>query len=129
MSGERDRSGDRNPYSRIRNRIIRHLPWCKTWRGLKYPFEQADFAIGSLARHRSGIYDIKTLKNREYAARGFAFTYSETDTDFDHMPYVLKTVADESPIDISQLITFCHSQVLSPQEIRDSIRHLHGKNR
>mgnify|MGYP000644641746 CR=1 FL=1 len=41
-------------------------------------FEQADFAIGSLGRHRSGITHIKTLKNREYAARGLAFTYSET---------------------------------------------------
>lgn len=33
-------------------------------------FNEADFAIGSLARHRSGIDKIKTLKNREYAARG-----------------------------------------------------------
>ena len=29
-------------------------------------FEKADFAVGSLARHRSGIQNIKTLKNREY---------------------------------------------------------------
>ncbi|MEG2480028.1 MAG: hypothetical protein RSA50_07120, partial [Mucinivorans sp.] len=40
-------------------------------------FEQADIAIGSLARHRSGITTIKTLKNREYAARGIPFIYSE----------------------------------------------------
>lgn len=33
-------------------------------------FEQSDMGIGSLARHRSGIDKIKTLKNREYAARG-----------------------------------------------------------
>lgn len=59
-------------------------------------FERADFAIGSLGRHRSGITEIKTLKNREYAARGFAFTYSETDADFDAMPYVWKVPADES---------------------------------
>ena len=87
-------------------------------------FEQADFAIGSLARHRSGIYNIKTLKNREYAARGFSFIYSETDDDFDRMPYVLKVPADESPIDIVALIDFCKHQYMSPQEIRDSIRHL-----
>ena len=42
-------------------------------------FEQADFAIGSLGRHRSGITHIKTLKTSEYAARGLAFTYSEID--------------------------------------------------
>lgn len=35
-------------------------------------FNEADFAIGSLARHRSGIDKIKTLKNREYAARGIS---------------------------------------------------------
>ena len=57
-------------------------------------FERADFAIGSLGRHRSGITYIKTLKNREYAARGFAFAYSETDEDFDSMPYVWKVPAD-----------------------------------
>ena len=60
-------------------------------------FNQCQFAIGSLARHRSGITNIKTLKNREYATRGIPFIYSEQDTDFDHQPYVLKAPADESP--------------------------------
>ncbi len=69
-------------------------------------FNQCDFAIGSLARHRSGITHIKTLKNREYAARGFGFIYSETDDDFEQMPYILKVPADETPIDVPQLIIF-----------------------
>lgn len=87
-------------------------------------FNHADFAIGSLGRHRSGIYNIKTLKNREYAARGFSFIYSETDNDFDLMPYILKVPADESPINISSIINFCHSKTILPQEIRNSIKHL-----
>ena len=41
---------------------------------------------------RQGIYNIKTLKNREYAARGFGFVYSETDDDFDRMPYTLSLI-------------------------------------
>lgn len=90
-------------------------------------FEKADFAIGSLARHRSGIYNIKTLKNREYAARGFGFIYSETDDDFENMPYILKVPSDETPIDIARLIAFCKKQTISPQEIRDSIQHLSWK--
>ena len=49
-------------------------------------FNQCCFAIGSLARHRSGITVIKTLKNREYATRGIPFIYSEQDSDFDHQP-------------------------------------------
>ena len=57
-------------------------------------FDKCDFGIGSLGRHRVGIDNIKTLKNREYAARGIPFVYSETDTDFDKQPYVLKVTAD-----------------------------------
>lgn len=102
--------------------VILHGP--KHGEELNLLFEQADFAIGSLARHRSGINHIKTLKNREYAARGFSFIYSENDANFDTMPYVLKAPADESPIDIPRLIDFCKHQNMSPQEIRDSIQHL-----
>ena len=87
-------------------------------------FEHVDFAIGSLGRHRSGITYIKTLKNREYAARGLAFTYSETDEDFDQMPYVWKAPPDESPIDVSKLIDFQHSLAILPQEIRASVQSL-----
>lgn len=90
-------------------------------------FERADFAIGSLGRHRSGITYIKTLKNREYAARGFAFTYSETDEDFDAMPYVWKVPADESPVDIAKLIEFQRSLSSTPLEIRESVRPLSWK--
>lgn len=90
-------------------------------------FEKADFAIGSLGRHRSGITYIKTLKNREYAARGIAFAYSETDEDFDHMPYVWKVQADESPIDISELIKFQRSLNITPREIRESAQPLSWK--
>ena len=88
---------------------------------------QADFAIGSLARHRSGIDKIKTLKNREYAARGISFAYSETDEDFDKMPYILKVPANESPIDIHRLIRFYMELDLSPRKIRDSIKNLSWK--
>lgn len=90
-------------------------------------FEKADFAIGSLGRHRSGITYIKTLKNREYAARGFAFTYSETDEDFDQMPYVLKSLADESNIDIPQLIEFHRTMKMTPSEVRNSVYPLSWK--
>ena len=57
-------------------------------------FNQCQFAIGSLARHRSGITVVKTLKNREYATRGLPFIYSEQDSDFDQQPYVIKAPAE-----------------------------------
>ena len=84
-------------------------------------FENADFAIGSLGRHRSGITYIKTLKNREYAARGFSFIYSEIDTDFDNQPYVIKVAADESAVDIQRIIDFCQSNKITASEIRCSV--------
>lgn len=90
-------------------------------------FEQADVAIGSLARHRSGIYNIKTLKNREYAARGIPFVYSEIDTDFEDKPYILKVPADESPIDIQAIVDFYNGLDVEPQAIRDSIKDLSWK--
>ena len=91
-------------------------------------FDYCDFGIGSLGRHRVGIDKIKTLKNREYAARGIPFIYSETDSDFDDMPYVLKAPADESPIDIYHIIDFYRHITISPQQIRNSIDNLSWEN-
>ncbi len=87
-------------------------------------FEQADMGVGSLARHRTGIDKIKPLKNREYAARGIPFMYSETDDDFERMPYVYKVSADERPINIDQLISFYKEINLSSLQIRNSILNL-----
>lgn len=84
-------------------------------------FEKSDMGIGSLARHRSSINKIKTLKNREYAARGIPFVYSETDDDFEHQPYILKVPANDSPIDIERVVRFYHSLKITPLEIRQTI--------
>ena len=90
-------------------------------------FNQCQFAIGSLGRHRSGITVIKTLKNREYATRGIPFIYSEQDSDFDKQPYIIKAPADESPIDIPQILNFINSQSFSAIEIRKTVEHLTWK--
>lgn len=90
-------------------------------------FNQADFAIGSLARHRSGITYIKTLKNREYAARGIPFIYSETDEDFEQMPYIIKAPTDESPVGINQILDFITQNDFKAEDIRTSINHLTWK--
>lgn len=84
-------------------------------------FDTCDFAIGSLGRHRSHITRIKPLKNREYAGRGIPFIYSETDDDFDQQPYVLKAPADDSPIDVAEIVTFYEGLSMSPLQIRRSI--------
>ena len=91
-------------------------------------FNVSCFAIGSLARHRSGITVIKTLKNREYATRGIPFIYSEQDSDFDHQSYVLKAPADESPIDIQKIIDFVNKFTMKPEYIRKTVEHLKWEN-
>lgn len=87
-------------------------------------FDKCDMGIGSLGRHRVGIQNIKTLKNREYAARGIPFLYSETDSDFENKPFVLKMPADETPVDINRVIDFYKKLTITPQKIRSSIQDL-----
>ena len=90
-------------------------------------FNQCVFAIGSLGRHRSGITEIKTLKNREYAARGISFIYSENDSDFDDKPYIIKAPADESPINVVEIIDYIDNHDFNPAEIRKTVEHLSWK--
>ena len=90
-------------------------------------FNQSCFAIGSLARHRSGITIIKTLKNREYATRGIPFIYSEQDSDFDNQPYVIKAQPDESPIDVQQILDFIDHHQFEPEVIRKTVENLSCK--
>lgn len=84
-------------------------------------FELGHIAIASLGRHRSGVYNLKTLKNREYAARGIPFVYSEIDTDFENMSYIHKVPANDSDIDIPSLVDFVSRCKMSPEEIRATI--------
>lgn len=90
-------------------------------------FNQCSFAVGSLGRHRTGISSIKTLKNREYACRGIPFIYSECDSDFDHQPYVLKAPADESPVNLHEVLSFVDSHHFQPEAIRRTVEHLSWK--
>lgn len=109
----------------LRQYIILH--GAKYGKELDDLFDNSDMAVGSLARHRSGITTIKTLKNREYAARGLAFIYSETDSDFDKQPYIMKVPANDKPIDVEDVILFYKQQKYSPQEIRNSVSPLSWK--
>lgn len=104
---------------KLENYVIFHGPlWGEN---LDDIFDKSDFGIASLARHRSAITKIKTLKSREYAARGIPFIYSEIDEDFENMPYIIKAAPDETAIDINSIVEFCFNNKFDPQEIRASI--------
>lgn len=106
----------------IENYIIFHGQ--KFGEDLDNLFDLCDFAVGSLGRHRSGVAAIKTLKNREYAARGIPFIYSETDEDFENLPFVMKASKNNEAINIQGIFDFFQKISLSSQEIRDSIKNL-----
>ena len=121
FTGERERSSILEPIAQfnLQKHVVLHGPlWGEE---LDAIFNLANFAIGSLGRHRSGIQVIKTLKNREYAARGIPFIYSESDADFDSKPYVLKASPDESAIDITKILEFLKKEKFDPSCIRNSI--------
>ena len=70
-------------------------------------FNQCHIAIGSLGIHRIGLKDASILKAREYCARGIPYIIAYNDPDFPNdFPYIFKFPADESPIDIEQVIRF-----------------------
>jgi hypothetical protein len=70
-------------------------------------FNRCDIAIGSLGIHRIGLHEAATLKAREYCARGIPFIYGINDVDFPlDFPYVLHIPADESPVDMIDVIRF-----------------------
>jgi glycosyltransferase involved in cell wall biosynthesis len=128
FSGSREKEEISSSITKNRLEEFVILHGAKHGRELDELFEQADFAIGSLGRHRSGITHIKTLKNREYAARGIPFIYSETDEDFDDKPYIIKAPANETPINIQNIIDFYRQKNIPPQDIRNSVLELSWKN-
>ena len=72
-------------------------------------YEKCALGVDSLARHRSGIDVLSSLKSREYGAKGIPIINScridIIDKDF---PYMLQVPADESPIDMEAVGRFYH---------------------
>jgi hypothetical protein len=82
-------------------------------------FNDADIAVGCLGCHRKGMKYSKSLKNREYCARGIPFFYSETDEPFENQNFIFKVPADESPIDIDEIIKFYDGNKFDRNNIRN----------
>ena len=49
------------------------------------------------------------------------------DSDFDHMDYIYKISANDSPIDIEQIMLFYQQLKISANDIRGSVSHLSWK--
>lgn len=89
-------------------------------------YEKCALGIDSLARHRSGIDVLSSLKSREYGAKGIPLINScKIDIIEDDFPYLLRVPADESPVDIAAVAEFynkCYNNGKSRFETGKEIR-------
>jgi hypothetical protein len=90
----------------------------KSGEALDTLYNIADIGVGCLGCHRKGLKFSKSLKNREYCSRGIPFFYSETDLEFEESNFVFKVPADESAIDIQQIIEFISNHEFDTLQIR-----------
>jgi glycosyltransferase involved in cell wall biosynthesis len=78
-------------------------------------FDTCHIAVGSLGMHRKGLSQTSELKAREYCARGMPYVIACGDTDFPNdFPYILRLAADESPINMEDIISFTHKIYNTP---------------
>lgn len=67
-------------------------------------FEVADICVDALGRHRSGNDYNSSIKSKEYCARGLPFIKSHIDLAFEKNFFIYQAAADDSPINIAELI-------------------------
>lgn len=86
-------------------------------------FNTCHIAVGSLGLHRIGLTESSTLKVREYCARGIPWIIGCKDPDFpDDFPYIHRIYADESPVNIEEVIEFAkrvYADPDHPQKLRE----------
>ena len=77
-------------------------------------FDKMHLGVGSLGCHRINIYSASILKSREYCARALPFFISVKLSDFpDNFKYVKYIPADESPVNVDEIIAFAHAVYLN----------------
>lgn len=103
----------------------------KTGEDLTKIFDATDIAVDALGRHRTGVFFNSSLKGKEYVARGIPVV-SAVKTELDNVssfPYYFRFLADESYIDINDVIRF-YDTVYSadtPENITIKIRKITKK--
>lgn len=120
----------------INYRLDKHIVFCGERRGaeLKKMLQNADIAVDSLGRHRSGIYYNSSLKGKEYLAYGLPIISGvKTDLDqyMDNFKYYLRVESNDQPIDFFNIEKFynrIYSNSISREKIRNEI-FLFGKRK
>jgi glycosyltransferase involved in cell wall biosynthesis len=97
----------------ITDRVVFH--GFTTGKALDTLFDQCHIAVGSLGIHRKGLTQTSELKGREYCARGIPYILACADPDFPaDFPHILHLPADESPININQVLAFTQEVCADP---------------
>ncbi len=97
----------------ISDRVVFH--GFTTGKALDALFDRCHIAVGSLGIHRKGLTQTSELKAREYCARGIPFIIACADPDFPpDFPYILRLPADESPIEIEDVLAFAKDVCADP---------------
>ncbi|KYG35615.1 glycosyltransferase [Priestia endophytica] len=94
-----------NKYS-LQDRVIFHGK--RHGEELDQIYNKCNMALDSMGRHRSGVYYNSSLKGKEYAAKGLPVV-SGVRTELDDVldfEYYLRVPADETPINIEEIIKF-----------------------
>ncbi len=90
---------------------------------------QGDIGIGILGNHRKELYGDSSLKNREYCARAIPFVIAARDLDFpDELPFVKRISADETIVDINEIVEFYSNLNESHPNFREEMRTYAVKN-
>lgn len=89
-------------------------------------YDKCELALDSMGRHRSHIYYNSSLKGKEYCAKGLPIisgVCTELD-DYQDYPYYFRVPADESAIQINDIISFYNSvyEGRDKEEIVNTIR-------
>lgn len=72
-------------------------------------FDESHIAVGTLAIHRLNLAKSSALKSREYCSRGIPYIMGSADPDFpDDFPYILNIPANETPVDMENVIRFAN---------------------
>ena len=89
-------------------------------------YEKCALGVDSLARHRSGISVLSSLKSREYGAKGIPIINScKIDIIENDFPYLLQVPAEESSIDMEKVSEFfkeCYKTGKTREKVASDIR-------
>lgn len=112
--GYGDKNIEENYKSRIKQYKLENYVFLlgeKHGKDLDELYNLSDIAIDSMGRHRSKVYYNSSLKGKEYMAKGLPIVSGvKTELDYvENYPYYLRVPADDSYVDMYDIIKFYNS--------------------